>query len=1694
MKKMKLLSTTAFRLLALMLCLAASVPQLEAQTYTVAGSDTQALGTSWSPSTNSNDMSLYSGNIYYLVKSVTYSSSTTYEYKITVNHSWGTSYGDGGGSSNASYSVNAGSGFTTYVFNSSTHVPRVVSSLQTVVIAGDDTQALGSSTWNGSNTANSMTTTDGITYTMTKAVDYTSSGNKQCKAVVAGNQWYGTSSNGNVYYNIPSVGSYTVTYTFNAVTGIVTVDVQSAAPVIPDYYVTGDNGLGLGGWSFNQLTTMTYDSNNDVYTYSYNVTTAGTYYFAFADGPGSDWNDFNGNHRYGPANGNEAVTLDTWTTTQKGGGSYEVAVDAGQVTITLDIANNRFKVEGTAPVITHDYYAMGDIFPNGWNTGNDTQMTETNGIYSWTSGQVHLDAGVSYEYKVYCSDGSYHPSGANATFSTNVAGTYIVKVTYDSNNNIVDAELTLVQEDSKYSYTFYVLPDDDTVTPYLYLWDSNNHPLLNAWPGNEMTTTEQLNDGNEWYKFEGEFYVNLVNAIANNGGNGHQTSDITNLAPGTYYIGWNVADNTYNISTDAPTPKTYYIEGSEHLGLTWTPAPTTEMTFMGNGIYKYTCTVDSMGTYGFVFANGTAPDDWDTFNATYRIGPTSGNESVALNGDWHSTQMAGSNNGGAYMVRVAPGTVNIYFDAVGLRYKVEGTAPTYDYTFYVLPSDASVTPVLYLWDEHEAVISDPWPGTQLTTTELLADGNTWHKWTGSLNVDIINAIVSGGGDDTKTKDITYIDPGTYYIRWNTTRVDNEEYNYYELYNVAPTPLYSDLFLHGSYSHEGVRHNYSSSDGTAMKYDANTGNYYLNNVTLSSNATFCFSEGLGADWSHAGTRYGNGGSEYTDIQGGTNYLGITSSKINKNLPLDLWSETYGEYMMLTAGVYNMLVNPTEKWVKLIKTDHAVLSPMNVYLEQTENVQIDNIQEPNTTYTAQMFGDSNWPLCAYNRREGNWDPNNSNMHYNVTYLGDTTTVDGKTWWHWEVTASICEIFFNRTNKEPNQSETIERRSGVLWHTWDEVDGQTVMTDHTREYFEASANALPTNAVVMEGHYYVYFINTLGWENVYCNAWYDTEGSTYYDGYGRHVQDWPGQPCECVGIDPVTGYEVWRYDFGTIYGTQVPDGILFNDGNPDAQSDVKEQTGDFEYINGGVYDYLGLFDGAFTLNNLIRKAAEDVRYTVSNDLLAVYYDADAVTRSYYTDISGKYTYEDVQGALYAKDLNQYGEKSVMPDATYTDYVYGPCASTHTAGGSQIMDKKTTYDQSNWVKLVYSPNYDGGTPVPLASNQRPILANYPGHIIKGGTLEVFMTDTINPTAHILNIAMGEEMTYQPNVYVSTHFNDTIVFNYAHKDWQLGTYQGTHKAVPSVQWNFDGEGNVINGVVTSTVVEDSVYKMFYVAPKPQEIAYITWIVYDNLNLENENNIKPYGDYVSGRYSYETSTALELPIDPGRFYAPKNWNRAVTVDGDQYDDYLSGNFWNGDNNIGGGYGKEYGPYSNGYQQYGAIKVNWSLFDPSKSLDKNNSPLEWWQIFQPGQAYKIKAIIRYARGYDKTKANECYMPSNGYTDFEMPENNSAGSVLNAPRRADSQGSYPNMYFTKDYTNEGLNASKFIIFPIEASPASSDGRELGNVTTVKEVKTELTIVKVNYYNLMGVESSQPFDGINIVVTTYSDGSRTSQKILR
>jgi hypothetical protein len=305
-------------------------------------------------------------------------------------------------------------------------------------------------------------------------------------------------------------------------------------------------------------------------------------------------------------------------------------------------------------------------------------------------------------------------------------------------------------------------------------------------------------------------------------------------------------------------------------------------------------------------------------------------------------------------------------------------------------------------------------------------------------------------------------------------------------------------------------------------------------------------------------------------------------------------------------------------------------------------------------------------------------------------------------------------------------------------------------------------------------------------------------------------------------------------------------------------------------------------------------------------------------------------------------------------------------------------------------------------------------------------------------------------------------VFSYVHQDWNPGEYKGVYRTVPHLatdeQGNYiqDETGNYI--VDYTTVKTDQLYKMFYVAPKPQEIAYITWAVFDH-------DIK-----TLGTDSYQGGE----PSTPGAFYAPMNWNR-------------TGNLWSDPEDPNAAWGTTYGPYSNGFMQYGAFQVNWSLFEGmSVPGDNPNRPQQpWYRIFKPGQAYKMLVLIRYAHGetLEDVEYTEGVYQGSDYN--EGPGNH----VANAPQRAND--TWADMYITP---YDDLNKSKFIVFPLKGSSEDSNGNSMGNVTAVNEVSSGRAIVGTRYYNLMGVGSDEPFDGINIVVTTYSDGSRTSRKILR
>ena len=78
-------------------------------------------------------------------------------------------------------------------------------------------------------------------------------------------------------------------------------------------------------------------------------------------------------------------------------------------------------------------------------------------------------------------------------------------------------------------------------------------------------------------------------------------------------------------------------------------------------------------------------------------------------------------------------------------------------------------------------------------------------------------------------------------------------------------------------------------------------------------------------------------------------------------------------------------------------------------------------------------------------------------------------------------------------------------------------------------------------------------------------------------------------------------------------------------------------------------------------------------------------------------------------------------------------------------------------------------------------------------------------------------------------------------------------------------------------------------------------------------------------------------------------------------------------------------------------------------------------------------------------------------------------------------------TTDAKSTSDASTKFVVYPLDLD-AKKVATGVNDVNSAKEVKG------VSYFNMMGVESAQPFDGVNIMVTTYTDGTQSAAKVLR
>ena len=265
-------------------------------------------------------------------------------------------------------------------------------------------------------------------------------------------------------------------------------------------YLVGNEPLGEG-WDPSKGIEMTDNGDS---TYTYDVIINGEVWFCFAEALANNWDDFNGQYRYGPTGGtNQTVTAGEWITTQKqgnGNGSYYFRGSGDKYTVTFSLKALQFKIDGYVEPITEDTYTVAGgnaaIFGTAWAPGeaaNDMTLDPADGLYKLAKDSIEIEGGYTLEYKVCKNHGwgtnwGATPNGDNQTYTFNEGGTYNLVFIFDLANEAVSLEATKIEEG----------PIVDPITGDFFILGQVNDNNWNPSTGIQMATIDEdvytLND------------------------------------------------------------------------------------------------------------------------------------------------------------------------------------------------------------------------------------------------------------------------------------------------------------------------------------------------------------------------------------------------------------------------------------------------------------------------------------------------------------------------------------------------------------------------------------------------------------------------------------------------------------------------------------------------------------------------------------------------------------------------------------------------------------------------------------------------------------------------------------------------------------------------------------------------------------------------------------------------------------------------------------------------------------------------------------------------------------------------------------------------------------------------------------------------------------------------------------------------
>ena len=115
--------------------------------------------------------------------------------------------------------------------------------------------------------------------------------------------------------------------------------------------------------------------------------------------------------------------------------------------------------------------------------------------------------------------------------------------------------------------------------------------------------------------------------------------------------------------------------------------------------------------------------------------------------------------------------------------------------------------------------------------------------------------------------------------------------------------------------------------------------------------------------------------------------------------------------------------------------------------------------------------------------------------------------------------------------------------------------------------------------------------------------------------------------------------------------------------------------------------------------------------------------------------------------------------------------------------------------------------------------------------------------------------------------------------------------------------------------------------------------------------------------------------------------------------------------------------------------------------------------------------------------------------DTPNNPGVALYLNVEVREGVQnGEYPITAYVKYNRADGVDEGREIGTPDAEVEFAKLIVNLPISTAVNDIDAAKAVTSVKYYNAAGMESDKAFEGINIVVTKYADGSQSTAKVVK